>query len=451
MDYAQTANKFSVLDACHREGVRFVNLQFSDLAGIIKAVTIPFEKLENAIDQNSWFDGSSIEGFTRIYESDMFLKPDLSTFAIIPWSADSGYKTARIICDVFNADGSPFEGDPRYILKKQLAKLKNFGFDNYFTGPELEFFLFRRDEKGGIHELPHDRGSYFDQSTDLAGSIRQEMAEALEAMNIEIEQLHHEVAVGQHEINFKYSDAVTTADNAITFKYVLKAVSARHDLHATFMPKPVAGINGSGMHVHQSLFKGGQNMFFDGSDSYNLSRVAKQFIAGQLKYVREINAVINPTVNSYKRLVPGYEAPVYVCWANRNRSALIRIPRVTDGNWKAIRCELRCPDPASNPYLAFAVMLAAGLKGVEEQLEAPAPMENVNLYVMSAEERSRRGVSSLCGSLDEALDVAEKSSLLKEVLGTHTYEAYLHLKRAEADSYRMSVTPWEIENYLELY
>lgn len=450
MDYSRSASKFSVLDICQREGVKFVNLQFTDLAGIIKAVAIPIEKLEEAIEQNVWFDGSSIEGFTRIDESDMFLKPDLATFAIIPWSAN-GYKTARIICDVYNADGTPFAGDPRFILKKQLERLKEYGFDNYYTGPELEFFLFRREADGSIHGLPHDKGSYFDQSTDLAGSIRQEMAEALGAMNIEIEQLHHEVALGQHEINFRYADAVTTADNAITFKYVLKAVSARHDLHATFLPKPVAGINGSGMHVHQSLFKGGENRFYDGSDAYNLSATAKMFIAGQLKYVREINAVMNPLINSYKRLVPGYEAPVYICWANRNRSALIRIPRVTNGNWKATRCELRCPDPSSNPYLAFAAMLAAGLRGIEEQLEVPVPMENVNLYEMSPEERKRRGVNSLCGSLEEALQEAEKGTILKSVLGSHAYNSYVQLKMAEVDAYRLHVSRWELDNYLELY
>lgn len=451
MDYAQAATKYSVLEDCKKNQVKFVNLQFTDLAGIIKAVTIPVDKLEDAIDQNAWFDGSSIEGFTRIYESDMFLKPDLSTFAIIPWSERSGYKTARIICDVHNADGTPFEGDPRYILKRQLEKLKKFGFDNYFTGPELEFFLFKREADGSIHELPHDKGGYFDQSTDLAGEIRQEMTEALCAMNVEVEQLHHEVAAGQHEINFKYADAITTADNAVTLKYVLKSVAAKHDLHATFMPKPIAGINGSGMHVHQSLFNGSDNMFYDATDPYKLSKIAKQFIAGQLKYVREINAVINPTVNSYKRLVPGYEAPVYVCWANRNRSALVRIPRVTNGNWRATRCELRCPDPSSNPYLAFAAMLAAGLKGIEEQLEISAPMENVNLYAMSQEERDQRGIPSLCGSLDEALKEASESSLLKEVLGSHTYDVYLHLKKSEADSYRLAVSKWELENYLEQY
>ena len=355
--------KKKIFEIIESEDVRYVNLQFTDVTGIIKAVTIPVTKLDDAMAQNVWFDGSSVEGFTRIFESDMYLKLDLSTFAVIPWSRDGGNVTARFICDVYKPNGTPFEGDPRFILKRQMKKAEELGY-TFYTGPELEFFLFKKDN-GNIRPLPHDNGGYFDLSTDFAGEIRKEITDALFDFGIDVEMLHHEVAEGQHEINFKYADALTCADNAVTLKIAVKAIAQKYGLYATFMPKPVSGINGSGMHVNQSLFKDGQNAFFDENHEVKLSDTALSFIAGQLKHIGAITAIANPTVNSYKRLVAGYEAPVYVAWGQTNRSALIRIPRYTPGRESATRCEFRSPDPSSNPYLAFAVMLAAGLDGID--------------------------------------------------------------------------------------
>lgn len=448
-DFAkQHLSKKEVMERAKKEGVQFINLQFCDFWGILKAVTIPIHKLEEALDHNIWFDGSSIEGFTRIFESDMFLKPDMNTFAVLPWTKGMGDVTARMICDVYLSNGEPFEGDPRFILKQQLKKAEKLGY-SFNTGPELEFFLFRK-ENGKLMPLPHDQAGYFDQTMDLAMDIRKDMSFALDHMGVEVEALHHEVAVGQHEIDFKYSSALQTADNTMTLKMVLKAVANLHGLHATFMPKPIGGINGSGMHVHQSLFKGDKNIFFDEKDEYHLSEIAKSYIAGQLKHIRSMNAILNPIVNSYKRLVVGYEAPVYIAWAARNRSALIRIPRATEGNHNATRCELRCPDPSCNPYLAFAVMLAAGLDGIEKKMTPPGPVEE-NIYHLSDKDIVKKSIGSVCGDLPTALKEMGKSSLMRSVLGEHVFKTIYEAGMQAWDEYRMSISQYELDRYLEVY
>ncbi|MBI3190058.1 MAG: type I glutamate--ammonia ligase, partial [Ignavibacteriales bacterium] len=386
--------KKDILEFAKRDKVQFIQLQFTDLNGILKGITIPISKLSGVVDDGLWFDGSSIEGFTRIFESDMYLKLDLNTYAVIPWTKTGNQPiVARFMCDVYMPDGKPFEGDPRFILKRQLEKAKKLGYV-YNVGPELEFFLFKK-ENHKLVPLPHDTAGYFDQTQDLAVDIRQEMTTALMDFGIDVEALHHEVAPGQHEIDFKYNDALTMADQATTFKYTLKYIAAHKDLHATFMPKPIAGINGSGMHVHQSIFNTeGKNLFFDPKDDYHLSKCARSFIQGQLTHIKAMNAILNPTVNSYKRLVVGYEAPVYIAWGQRNRSALIRIPRYTPGREKAVRAELRCPDPSANPYLAFAVMLAAGLEGIQKKMIPPAPVEE-NIYEFSEQEAKERKIDTL--------------------------------------------------------
>jgi glutamine synthetase len=442
--------KKDILEFAKRDKVQFIQLQFTDLNGILKGITIPITKLSGVIDDGLWFDGSSIEGFTRIFESDMYLKLDLNTYAVIPWTkAGNQPIVARFMCDVYMPDGKPFEGDPRYILKRQLEKAKKLGYV-YNVGPELEFFLFKR-ENHKLVPLPHDTAGYFDQTQDLAVDIRQEMTTALMEFGIDVEALHHEVAPGQHEIDFKYNDALTMADQATTFKYTLKYIAAHKDLHATFMPKPIAGINGSGMHVHQSIFNlEGKNLFFDPKDDYHLSKCARSFIQGQLTHIKAMNAILNPTVNSYKRLVVGYEAPVYIAWGQRNRSALIRIPRYTPGREKAVRAELRCPDPAANPYLAFAVMLAAGLEGIQKKLTPPAPVEE-NIYEFSEQEAKERNIQTLSRDLYDAMNNFKKDELVKEALGEYAFEKFLHLKTTEWDEYRMQVTSWEIDQYLEKY
>jgi len=437
-----------VLKLAREKEVKFFHLQFTDVVGIVKGITIPDDQLEAAFDTGVWFDGSSIQGFARIAESDMYLMPDPSTFGIIPWESQEGAATARMICDVYTPTGEPFPGDPREVLKRAIKKAENMGFD-YNTGPELEFFLFHLDGDGGPALLPHDRGGYFDYSTDQAIAVRKEMVAALQALGIVVEASHHEVAPGQHEIDFQYADALTAADNAITFKYVLKAVAKQHNLHATFMPKPIAGISGSGMHVHQSFYDGaGKNVFADPADEFGLSTIAKQYIAGQLHHARAICAVIAPLVNSYKRLVPGYEAPVYVSWARINRSALIRVPKVTDV--QATRLELRCPDPSCNPYLAFAVMLYAGLDGIEKEMTPPDAFEE-NLYDLDEARRQAQHVEMLPGSLGEALDCLAEDEVIQGALGEHVYERFVRAKTQEWDEYRIAVSPWEIERYLATY
>jgi len=443
--------KQEVLKLAAEKNVQFVNLQFTDIIGTLKAVTIPVWKLEDAIDQNVWFDGSSIEGFTRIHESDMFLKPDLDTFAVIPWTQGSTSGTrARIICDVFMPDGEPFEGDPRYILKRQLARAREMGYV-FNVGPELEFFLFRRNEKGKLAPLPHDEAGYFDQTTDLAGELRQEMTFALQAFGIDVEALHHEVAIGQHEIDFRYCDALAGADASVTLRFALKSIAAQHGLHATFMPKPIAGVNGSGMHVHQSLFTtSGQNAMFDKDGLYSLSDSARSFIAGQLAHIKALNAIINPTVNSYKRLVVGYEAPVNVAWGQRNRSVLIRVPRYTPGREKAVRVEIRCPDPAANPYMAFAALLAAGLDGMEKKMTPPDPVED-DIFEMSAKEVEERGIGAVAANLKEAIDALRDDEVVRGAIGELTFNKFYEAKLQEWDSYRIAVSQWELDRYLEIY
>jgi len=442
--------KKDILDLSKRDKVAFIQLQFTDLNGLLKGITIPMSKLDNVIDDGLWFDGSSVEGFMRIFESDMYLKLDLDTYAVIPWTRTNPQGVvARFMCDVYMPDGMPFEGDPRYILKKQLERAKKLGYV-YNVGPELEFFLFRK-ENGKLLPLPHDTAGYFDQTTDLAMEIRQEMTSALHGFGIDVEALHHEVAVGQHEIDFRYADALLIADQATTFKFTLKYIAAHHGLHATFMPKPIAGINGSGMHVHQSLFSfDGKNLMFVKKDSYHLSTLAKSFIQGQLVHVRAMNAILNPLVNSYKRLVVGYEAPVYIAWGQRNRSALIRIPRYTPGKEKAVRAELRCPDPAANPYLAFAVMLAAGLDGIEKKMVPPSPVEE-NIYEFTEEEAKERGIGVLSKDIMEAVSNLENDKIIRGAIGEFVFEKFAALKTSEWDAYRMQVTPWEIDSYLEKY
>jgi glutamine synthetase len=443
--------KEKVLQICKQKNVRFVNLQFCDLLGFVKSVTIPVSKLGDAIDEGMWFDGSSIEGFTRIFESDMYLKLDLKTFSVVPWqgSKTEGERVARVICDVHLPDGTPFEGDPRHILKRQVERAKKMGLE-YYVGPELEFFLFKKAEDGSNTVEPNDRAGYFDFSSDRAGAVRAAMSKTVSEMGIDVEAIHHEVAEGQHEIDFKYSDAVTQADAVVTVKAALRAVAEDFGLHATFMPKPISGVNGSGMHVHQSMFKKGKNAFFDAKGTHHLSKTAEHFFAGQLKRIHEFVAVTNPLINSYKRLVPGYEAPVYVAWGQTNRSAMIRIPQYRKGKEEAVRGELRNPDASANPYLAFAVMLAAGLDGIEQKLEAPNPI-NENIYEFTQKKAERMRVKTLPGSLDEAVKKMEKSEFVKEVFGEHSFLKFVEAKKIEVDGYRLQVSEWELNNYLDIY
>jgi glutamine synthetase len=447
----------AVMKVADERNLRFISLQFSDIVGSVKSVQVPMHQLEEAVEHGKWFDGSSIEGFTRIAESDMFLKPDLATFSPIPWEPGTkgdGSKlatgSARVICDVYTPNGDPFPGDPRGVLKRQLERAKALGF-TFNTGPELEFFLLRR-ENGSVEPLPHDAAGYFDLSEDLGTEVRKEMMNGLEDFGIKVETAHHEVATGQHEIDFQYADALRTADNAVTFKTTLKAVAAAHGLYATFMPKPFFGINGSGMHTHMSLWdeKKCRNAFADPKDPYGLSELARSYIAGILEHARGMIAVLAPLVNSYKRLVPGFEAPVYIGWARINRSALIRIPQISAGQVNSTRIELRCPDPSSNPYLAFAAMLAAGLDGVERKLSPPEPVEE-NLYHFDSAKLSSRGIRQLPGTLREAVDELSADAVIGDALGEHILERFIEAKNEEWDEYRMQVSAWEVDRYLEAF
>jgi glutamine synthetase len=444
-----TWTKESVLAAVEKEGVGFIHLQFTDVVGIVKGITIPVGQLPGALESGVWFDGSSIQGFARIAESDMYLMPDPTTFAVIPWEGHSGRVAARLICDVYTPTFEPFAGDPRGVLKRVLAEARAMGYKCQM-GPELEFFLFRAGEDGVTSPLPHDQGGYFDQSTDLAVEVRKDMVNALTAFGIQVEASHHEVATGQHEIDFQYADALRAADNSVTFKYALKAVAQLHGLYATFMPKPIMGINGSGMHTHQSLIdlETGENAFADPEDEYGLSELAKQYVAGQLAHARGMCAVLAPLVNSYKRLVPGYEAPVYVSWARINRSALIRVPRIS--TLEATRLELRCPDPSCNPYLAFAAMLKTGLEGIKQGMTPPEAAEE-NLYHLDMARVRARHMDVLPGSLAEALEELGKDTLVQDALGQHVYEQFVEAKSQEWDQYRLQVTPWEVGRYLPIY
>lgn len=441
-------SKERVIEAAVQKDVKFVKLQFTDMFGIVKSVTIPVEQLEESLDRGTWFDGSSIEGFARIYESDMYLMPDPYTFAILPWRPKDRSE-ARLIADIYKSNGKPFEGDPRFILKQAIKKAKDKGFI-YNVGPELEFFLFRANEDKTM-PVPHDVAGYFDFSPrDLASDVRRDVIFALESLGMSVEMSHHEVAPGQHEIDFRYDEALRTADNAVTFKYTVKAIANAHELYATFMPKPIYGVNGSGMHVHQSLFdKKGKNLFFDSKDKYKLSKIAYEFIAGQLGHIKAMSLILSPTVNSYKRLVLGYEAPVYICWGQRNRSALIRVPHYSPGREQSVRAELRCPDPSCNPYLAFTVMLTAGLDGIKRKLKPPDPVEE-DVYGFDDSKLASLGIETLPRSLSESIEEFEKDKLMKEVLGEHLYGRYLEVKRLEWQEYIKQVTQWELDRYFEI-
>jgi len=438
-----------VLKRIKEDGIKFVSFQFTDVNGVVKSVDGPVDQVERALDDGIWFDGSSVEGFARIQESDMHLVIDPDTYAILPWTP-SEMKRARVLCDIYRPNGKPFEGDPRGVLKRRLKKLEVERNWILNVGPEPEFFLFLQNGKENIHPVPHDVGGYFDFSAnDEAVQVRTELMGTLSEMGLEIEVGHHEVALGQHEIDFRFADALKTADNVLTLKYAVKAIAAQHGLIASFMPKPVYGINGSGMHCHQSIFDlDGNNLFHDGQDPFQLSKLAYQFIAGQLTHARALSAVVAPTVNSYKRLVPGYEAPVYIGWAQVNRSALIRIPQPLKDNPNTVRLELRFPDPSSNPYLAFNAMLAAGLDGIDRDLNCPEPLTQLNTYELSKEARLELGIEMLPGSLFEALSVFEADEVLKTALGESLTEAFTKARKAEWEEFRTHVTDWEVSRYL---
>jgi glutamine synthetase len=428
-----------------KEGIEFVLLWFTDIEGHLKSFAVTPSEIEAALDDGMGFDGSSITGFNAIEESDMVAIPDPETFQLMPWK-EGETKVARMICDIVTPDGKPYEGDPRYVLRRALERMASLGFDTFNVGPELEYFLFRDDK--GTETL--DEGGYFAMTTlDAASELRQETVRALEGMGIPIEYVHHEVGPSQHEIDMRFSDALAMADHTVTYRLIVKEIAKKSGYHATFMPKPIFGENGSGMHTHQSLFNEGRNSFFDGDDEWNLSAVGKAFIAGQLRHARELSAVFAQWVNSYKRLVPGYEAPVYVAWSRRNRSALIRIPLYKPGAEQATRAEIRCPDPACNPYLTFAALLHAGLEGIEQGYELPDPMET-NLYHLTAEQRKERGIVSLPETLGEAVDELAGSELVRKALGPHIFDRYVELKRAEWDEYRVQLTEWELKKYLSV-
>ncbi|HHW44124.1 type I glutamate--ammonia ligase [Desulfofundulus thermobenzoicus] len=427
-------------------GVKFIRLQFTDIFGVLKNVSITVEQLDKALDGELMFDGSSIEGFVRIEESDMYLRPDPATFVVFPWRPRDG-AVARLICDIYNADGTPFIGDPRYVLKRVIGEAKEMGY-GMNVGPEAEFFLFHVDSDGRPTTMTHDRAGYFDLTpVDLGEDARRDMVLTLEQMGFEIEASHHEVAPGQHEIDFKYADALDTADKVVTFKFVVRTIAQRHGLHATFMPKPIFGIAGSGMHLNQSLMKNGENAFFDPGAPMQLSETALFYIGGLMKHARAITAVTNPTVNSYKRLVSGYEAPVYIAWSSRNRSPLIRVP-AKRGN--STRIELRSPDPACNPYLALAVCLKAGLDGIKNRIAPPPPCDR-NIYAMTEREREELGIGCLPQNLKEAMDELVRDEVIREALGPHVFDRFMEAKQIEWDRYRTQVHPWELEEYLTKY
>ncbi|HAF48744.1 MAG TPA: type I glutamate--ammonia ligase [Anaerolineaceae bacterium] len=442
-------NSKDVLKRIKEDHIKFISFQFTDVNGVVKSVDGPVNQLEKALEDGIWFDGSSVEGFARIQESDMHLVVDPDTYAILPWTPDD-MKRARVLCDIYQPNGQPFEGDPRGVLKRRLARLKEEHNWIMNVGPEPEFFLFLQNGKENIHPVPHDVGGYFDFSAnDEAVQVRTELMSALNEMGLEIEVGHHEVALGQHEIDFRFADALKTADNVLTLKYAVKAIAAQHGLIASFMPKPVFGINGSGMHCHLSIFDlEGNNLFYSGDDPFKLSELAYKFIAGQLRHARATSAVVAPTVNSYKRLVPGYEAPVYIGWAQVNRSALIRIPQPMKEKQDTVRLELRFPDPSSNPYLAFNAMLAAGLDGIEKDLPCPKPLNQLNVYDLSEDERVELGIEMLPSSLLEAMSAFEGDKVLQDALGESLTGAFIKSRYAEWEDFRTHVTDWELNRYL---
>ena len=441
MNYKKPRDQKDVMQLVKEHDIKFIRLWFTDILGQLKSFAITVEELEVAFTEGMGFDGSSIKGFARIDESDMIARPDPTTFAILSWRP-TDKAVARMFCDIYEPDGTPYKGDPRYILKLNLEKAAKKGY-TFYLGPELEYFYFRSDRNTEIL----DEGGYFDYPMDAAEDLRRDTILSLEQLGIKVEYSHHEVAPSQHEIDLRYADALTMADIVMTYRVIVKEVAKQHGVYATFMPKPLFGENGSGMHTHQSLFKGDKNAFFDPKDPYYLSDIAKSYIAGLLAHIKEITLVLNQWVNSYKRLVPGYEAPVYICWARRNRSALIRVPLYKPGKEKATRIELRSPDPACNPYLAFASMLKAGLTGVEKKYKLPEPIEK-DVYHLSHDERNDLGIDSLPGSLIEAIEYAEKSSILKEAFGEHIFTNLIESKKKEWDDYRIRIFPYEIERYL---
>ena len=439
----QPATADDVKAIVSEHAIRFIRFWFTDILGQLKSFSINAAELDDAFEGGMGFDGSSITGFNAIEESDMIAMPDASTFAVLPWRPDE-QGVARMFCDILTPERTPYEGDPRHVLRRALERATAMGFDTFNVGPELEYFLFK--DKSSTEVL--DEGGYFDLTTLDAGSdVRRETVLALEQLGIHVEYTHHEVGPSQHEIDMRYADAMKMADDCMTYRITVKEYAMKYGWHATFMPKPLFGENGSGMHTHMSLFRDGRNAFFDADDGYFLSDVGKAFIAGQLKHAREVSSIFAQWVNSYKRLVPGYEAPVYVAWSRRNRSALIRVPLYHPGQEAATRAELRCPDPACNPYLCFAAMLQAGLEGIEKGYELPEPMEQ-NLYDLSPEQRHRRGIEQLPENLGEAIEVAAESELVLRILGEHTFNRFIEIKRAEWDDYRVRVTPWEIAQFL---
>ena len=439
-------SKEDIMELVNDEDVEFIRLQFTDMFGSLKNVAITASQLEKALDNKCMFDGSSIEGFVRIEESDMYLYPDLSTLAIFPWRPQQG-KVARMICDVHRPNGDPFEGDPRYILKRAIKEAADMGY-TFEVGPECEFFLFHTDENGMPTTLTHEQAGYFDLGPlDLGENARRDMVLTLEDMGFVIEASHHEVAPAQHEIDFKYDEALATADNIMTFKLAVKTIAKRHGLHATFMPKPKFGVNGSGMHINMSLSKDGKNIFNDPSDTLGLSKEAYYFIGGIMKHMKGMTAITNPLINSYKRLVPGYEAPVYIAWSATNRSPLIRIPA---SRGEGTRIELRCPDPSANPYLALAVCLRAGLDGIANKIEPPASVD-CNIFALTDAEKKERGIEAIPGTLIEAIYELEKDEFVQDVLGKHVSSKYIEAKKAEWANYRSQVTDWEINQYLNQF
>jgi glutamine synthetase len=439
-------NKEDILKLVKDKDVKFIRLWFTDVLGQVKSFAITDSELKGALERGMGFDGSSITGYQDIEESDMIALPDPDTFTMVPWRPKEK-AVARMICNIFNPDKTPYEGDPRYVLKRALERAKKMGFDHYYVGPELEYFYFKNDQTTEIL----DKGGYFDLTTlDVASDLRRETILALEQMGVQIEYSHHEVAPSQHEVDMCYRDALQMADSVITYRVAVKEIANKFGVYATFMPKPIFGQNGSGMHTHQSLFKGDKNAFFDAKSKDNLSEIAQHFIAGLLKHAKEISLIFAQTVNSYKRLVPGYEAPVYIAWSRRNRSALIRVPDYHPGQEKATRCEFRACDPACNPYLTFAAMLHAGLEGIEKKYKVPAPMEK-NLYHLTDVERKEKGIETLPDSLGYAIAIAEDSALVKKILGEHIFPRFIEIKKKEWDDYRIQVSEYELNKYLPIY
>ncbi len=427
--------------------IKFIKLQFVDINGQVKNISIPSEQIDKALNNEIMLDGSSIKGFRSIETSDMFFHPDINSFQILPWREHNGINSARLICDIYNADGTPFEGCPRCNLKRVMEAAEKMGF-SMNVGPEAEFFLFAKDKNGDVTTETQDRAGYYDVGPeDLGEDVRSDIVLTLQEMGFDIEASHHEVADGQHEIDFRYTDILTAADNVTTFKVAVKAIAAKHNLHATFMPKPIYGINGSGMHCNVSLFKDGKNAFFDENAEYQLSETAKYAVGGMLKHVKSFTAITNPLVNSYKRLVPGYEAPVYLAWSLANRSALLRVPAKRG---VSTRVELRSPDPACNPYLAFAAILEACLDGIRNKIDPPAPVES-NIYKLTSKERKKQRIDSLPGSLAEALELLDKSLVAQAALGEHIHKEFMTSKKKEWDSFRTYVSQWELDKYLERY